>query len=331
MDAETFRFPYTISPIVFIFKSALIIRNCDFEFQTVQEKIAINFDPNSQMALNFLLAFIMFGVALDLKWSDITRAFRKPKSTLLGLFSQFILLPAVTFILALVWNPIPGLALGMFLVAACPGGTVSNFMSSMAKADLGLSVTLTAISTLLCVFFTPFNFELWSGLYPDTGNLLKSVSLDAIELFKTVFLFLILPVFIGMFVGAKKPVLTGKMLKPIRWVSMLIFIAFIVVAFLKNKDNFIAYAELALALVIVHNFLALATGYLVGKAGRLGEPASRSLAIETGIQNSALGLIICFKFFPEIGEMALLCAMWGIWHIISGMTISIIWNRTATA
>ncbi|MCB9187376.1 MAG: bile acid:sodium symporter family protein [Flavobacteriales bacterium] len=294
----------------------------------MEERIAINFDPNSQMALNFLLAFIMFGVSLDLKWSDISRAFRKPKPTLLGLFSQFILLPALTFVLAYLWHPIPGLALGMFLVAACPGGTVSNFMSSMAKADLGLSVTLTAISTLLCLFFTPFNFELWSGLYPETGDLLKSVSLDAVELFKTVFLFLILPVFVGMYVGAKKPVLTAKMLKPVRWASMLIFMAFIVVAFLKNKDNFITYAELALALVIVHNLIALVSGYLVGKVGRLGEPASRSLAIETGIQNSALGLVICFKFFPEIGEMALLCAMWGIWHIISGLSISAVWSRS---
>lgn len=294
----------------------------------MQEGISINFDPNSQMALNFLLAFIMFGVALDLRWSDITRAFRKPKPTLLGLFSQFVLLPALTFGLAYLWKPIPGLALGMFLVAACPGGTVSNFMSSMAKADLGLSVTLTAISTLLCLFFTPFNFEFWSGLYPETGTLLKSVSLDAVELFKTVFLFLILPVFIGMFVGAKKPVLTGRLLKPIRWASMLIFLAFIVVAFLKNKDNFITYAELALALVVVHNLVALASGYLVGKLGRLDEAASRSLCIETGIQNSTLGLVICFKFFPEIGEMALLCAMWGIWHIISGLSISAVWSRS---
>lgn len=294
----------------------------------MEERIAINFDPESQMALNFLLAFIMFGVSLDLKWSDVSRAFRKPKPTLLGLFSQFLLLPALTFVLAYFWNPIPGLALGMFLVAACPGGTVSNFMSSMAKADLGLSVTLTAISTLLCLFFTPFNFEFWSGLYPETGNLLKSVSLDAVELFKTVFLFLILPVFVGMFVGAKKPVLTAKMLKPVRWASMLIFIAFIVVAFLKNKDNFITYAELALALVIVHNLVALISGYLVGKIGKLGEAASRSLAIETGIQNSALGLVICFKFFPEIGEMALLCAMWGIWHILSGLSIAAIWSRS---
>ncbi len=229
---------------------------------------------------------------------------------------------------AYLWSPIPGLALGMFLVAACPGGTVSNFMSSIAKADLGVSVTLTAISTLLCLVFTPFNFEFWSGLYPQTAELLREVSLNASELFKTVFLFLILPVLVGMLFRAKKPVLTHRIMKPIKWISMLIFIAFIVVAFLKNKDNFLKYAHLVVALVVVHNFLALILGYTVGKLGKLHESAARSLSIETGIQNSGLGLIICFNYFPEIGEMALLCASWGIWHIISGLALSFVWSRS---
>lgn len=272
----------------------------------------------------------MFGVALDLSWSDISRAVRRPKPTLLGLLSQFILMPALTFAIAYFWNPLPGLALGMFLVAACPGGTVSNFMSSVAKADLGLSVTLTAISTFFCVFFTPFNFEFWSGLYPHTGDLLRSVELNVFELFQTVFLFLILPVFVGMLVRSKKPVFTNKIMKPVRWISMFIFLVFVTAAFLKNKDNFIAYAHLVLALVIVHNFLALGLGYLVGRAGKLTEAASRSLSIETGIQNSGLGLVICFNFFPEIGEMALLCATWGIWHIISGLTLATFWSRFKT-
>lgn len=293
----------------------------------MQDAIAINFDPNSRLTLNFLLAFIMFGVSLDLTWSDVARAFRKPKPTLLGLLSQFVLMPALTFAVAYFWNPLPGLTLGMFLVAACPGGTVSNFMSSVAKADLGLSVSLTAVSTFLCVFFTPFNFEFWSSLYPFTTDILKTVSLDAKELFSTVFFFLIVPVFVGMFFRAKFPVKTNRIMKPVRWLSMVIFLVFVVAAFLKNKENFLQYAHLVLALVVVHNLLAFVLGYAVGKLGRLTEPASRSLSIETGIQNSGLGLVICFNFFPEIGEMALLCATWGIWHIISGLTLSAVWSR----
>lgn len=293
----------------------------------MEEAIHINFDPSSRLVLNFLLGFIMFGVSLELKWQDIAKAFKKPKPTALGLVSQFLLLPAVTFLVAYFWNPLPGLALGMFLVAACPGGTVSNFMSSMAKADLGLSVSLTAISTILCVFFTPFNFEFWSALFPGAQELLKSVELDTVELFQTVFLFLILPVLAGMLFNARFPSLTNRINKPIKWLSMLIFLVFVFMAFLNNKDNFIEYAHLVVVLVILHNSIAFAIGYMVGRLGKLGERASRSLSIETGIQNSGLGLVICFNFFPQIGEMALLCASWGLWHIISGLVLSTVWSR----
>ncbi len=270
----------------------------------------------------------MFGVSLDLRWQDIARAFKSPKPTLLGLFSQLVLLPALTFLLVWVWEPLPGLALGMFLVAACPGGTISNFMSSLAKADLGLSVSLTAISTILCVIFTPLNFEFWSGLYPQTEELLTTVELNPVELFQTVFLFLIIPVLAGMVFGANLPNATNRIKKPIKWISMGIFILFVIAAFLKNKDNFIQHAHLVAVLVVLHNATAFLTGYFTGRVGRIGEAASRSLCIETGIQNSGLGLVICFNFFPEIGEMALLCASWGIWHIISGLTLASIWGKT---
>jgi len=293
----------------------------------VENAIEINFDENSRVLLNFLLAFIMFGVALDLSLEDIKRAFRKPKGTLLGLLSQFILLPAATFLLVYIWQPLPGLVLGMFLVAACPGGNISNFMSSLAKADLGLSVSLTAISTLLCLFFTPFNFEFWSGLYPGTQELLKSLNLNAVELFKTVLLLLILPVIAGIIVRTNKPVLTKKIQKPIRWLSMAIFLGFVGVAFYKNQENFLKHAHLVALLVFAHNAIALLIGYGLGRVANLGERASRSLSIETGIQNSGLGLIICFNFFPGIGEMALVAAWWGLWHIISGLTVAGIWSR----
>ncbi|MGB1318804.1 MAG: bile acid:sodium symporter family protein, partial [Flavobacteriales bacterium] len=281
----------------------------------MEESIAINFDPNSRLALNFILGFIMFGVSLELTWSDITRVFKRPKPTLLGLFAQFVLLPALTFAIVWFWNPLPELALAMFLVAACPGGTVSNFMSSVAKANLGLSVSLTAVSTVLCVFFTPFNFEFWSSLYPPTAELLKSVKMNPIELFQMVFLFLIVPVFAGMFFNYRFKKTTQKIKKPIKWLSMLIFLVFVFVAFNKNRDNFLQHAHLVAALVVAHNAAAFVTGYLTGKLGRLDEKSARSLSLETGIQNSGLGLVICFTFFPEIGEMALLCASWGIWHI----------------
>jgi len=113
----------------------------------------------------------MFGVALDVKVSDFKLLVNKPKPIIIGFLSQFIMLPALTFILVLLIKPQPSIALGMFLVAACPGGNISNFMTKLAKGNTALSISLTAFSTLLAMFLTPFNFELWSNMYSPTAHI----------------------------------------------------------------------------------------------------------------------------------------------------------------
>lgn len=297
----------------------------------MQDAIKINFEPGNQLLLNALLAFIMFGVALDLSWKDISKAFQRPKPTLIGLSSQFILMPAMTFVLVSFWRPEAGLALGLILVAACPGGNISNFISSLAKADVGLSVSLTAISTLVCVFFTPFNFEFWAGMLPETQNLLRTVTLDPLELFQTVVLLLFLPVILAMFIRGRWPQFADRIQGSIRKASMLVFMGFVVVAFVKNTDAFLHYLDKVFLLVLLHNLLALAGGYAIAKATGLRESQCRTVSIETGIQNAGLGLVLCFNFFPEIGEMALVCAWWGIWHIISGFAIGYLWSKKPIA
>lgn len=292
------------------------------------EAVHIRFDPDSQALLHALLAFIMFGVALELGVADIRGAFKRPRPTLVGMLSQFALLPAFTFLLLLVWRPAPGLALGLILVAACPGGNVSNFISAMARADVALSVTLTAVSTLLCVFLTPFNFGLWAGLLPDVQGMLTTVHLDAADLVRSVITLLLLPVLAGMAVNARWPVLSQRIRLPVRRVSMFLFLSLVAFALWNNRDGFMQHLDRVFMLVLVHNMLALAMGYYTGKAFRLEERQCRSLSIETGIQNAGLGLVISLSFFPSIGEMALVCAWWGVWHILSGMTLGWLWGRS---
>lgn len=293
----------------------------------MQDPIHISFDPDSQMLLHLLLAFIMFGVALDLKVADIRGAFRRPRPTLVGMLSQFVLLPAMTFALLALWRPDAGLALGLLLVASCPGGNISNFISAMARADVALSVSLTAVSTLLCVFLTPFNFGFWAGLLPDVQGLLRSVTLDAADMVMSVMLLLLLPVMAGMAVNARCPELSQRVKKPIRRLSMLLFLGLVAVALWNNREGFAQYLDRVFMLVLAHNLLALSLGYLTGRAFRLDDRQCRSLSIETGIQNAGLGLVISLSFFPETGEMALVCAWWGIWHIVSGMTVAAVWRR----
>jgi BASS family bile acid:Na+ symporter len=287
----------------------------------------LNFNSDSIWVLNLCLAIIMFGVALGLNVADFKRILQNPKPALVGILSQFLVLPALTYLLVLVTQPAPSIALGMIMVAACPGGNVSNFMSKLAGGNPALSVTLTAFSTGLCLFLTPFNLQFWGSLYEPTNVLLKEVSVDPIEVFQTVVVILGIPLILGMALNAWKPAFSGKLSKILTPISILIFAALVVIAFYNNVDIFLEFMHLVVFLVFLHNAIALSSGYALGSIWRLSVPDKKSLAIETGIQNSGLGLLLIFSFFNGLGGMAIVAGWWGIWHIISGLTIAYFWSR----
>ena len=273
----------------------------------------------------------MFGVALELKMQHFKELIRAPKSYLVGLSSQFILLPGITFVLILIVDPSPGLALGMILVSACPGGNISNFFSSLAKVNVALSVSLTAVSTLLSTIMTPLNFSLWAGLYLGTKNATESISLNPSDIFLNIMLLLGLPVAMGMYFSSRFPQITNKILNPIKKASMVIFILFVIVAFSNNYEIFIDYIQLVIVVVFLHNSIAVISGYYYGKILGLSTIDCRTIAIETGIQNSGLGLIIIFTFMEGNGSMAIVAAWWGIWHIISGFFLAFLWSKPISA
>jgi bile acid:Na+ symporter, BASS family len=291
--------------------------------------VKLNFSPMALLIMNITIAFIMFGVALGIKLENFTMIIKEPKSLILGIFSQFIALPALTFLLIYFIQPTPSVALGMILVAACPGGNVSNFMSSLAKGNVALSISLTAFATIVAVFMTPANFAFWGSLYSQTSNLIVPISIDFFEILRTVMLLLGLPVIAGVWFARKFPTLTQKIMKPVRQVSMVIFIIFIFMALLGNFEFFKSYIHLIIFIVLAHNALALITGFIIATVGRTPSTDRRSLTIETGIQNSGLGLVLIFnpRLFDGLGGMAFIAAWWGIWHIISGLILSTIWSR----
>lgn len=291
------------------------------------DSLKINFDTEGLWVLNITLAIIMFGVALGITTDDFKRLFQNPKILITGVISQFILLPLVTFIFIKLVNPMPSIALGMMMVAACPGGNISNFMTQMAKGNVALSVSLTAFSTLLALFMTPFNLYFWGNLYAPTGEILQTIELNPWELVKLVTLILGIPLILGMWVRKSKPDLSVKMAKILKPISLIIFMLFIVIAFYDNFDIFINYIEYVLILVIAHNLLALATGFYFAKLMKLTFKDQKTLAIETGIQNSGLGLLLIFSFFNGLGGMALLVAFWAIWDIFSGLALAGYWSK----
>ncbi|WGH75829.1 bile acid:sodium symporter family protein [Tenacibaculum tangerinum] len=291
------------------------------------DTIRINFDTEALWMLNIALAIIMFGIALDIKIYDFKRLINKPKALLVGLLSQFILLPFLTFILILIIKPYPSFALGMMMIAACPGGNVSNFFSKMAKGNAALSVSLTAFTTLICLIMTPLNLELWGSLYEPTNKILKSVSLNPFEIFKLVLLILGIPIVLGMLVNHYHHTMAKKINKLLRPFSIFFFLLLIVIALYDNADVFKNYIHLVIFLVIFHNIYAFVIGYLTGKSFKLDMRDCKTISIETGIQNGGLGLLLIFSFFDGLGGMALLAAFWGVWDIFSGMLLATYWGR----
>jgi BASS family bile acid:Na+ symporter len=294
------------------------------------DSLKINFDTEGLWVLNITLAIIMFGVALGITIEDFKRLFKNPKILFTGIISQFILLPFVTFIFIKLVNPMPSIALGMMMVAACPGGNISNFMTQMAKGNAALSISLTAFATLVSLVMTPFNLSFWGNLYAPTAEILQTVELDSLELVKLVTLILGIPLIIGMLVRKYKEALAHKLQKVLKPLSLVIFMLFIVIAFYDNLSIFMNYVHYVLILVIAHNLLALLLGFYFAKAMKLSYKDQKTLSIETGIQNSGLGLLLIFSFFNGLGGMALLVAFWAIWDIFSGLALATYWAKQKT-
>ena len=293
------------------------------------DAVRLNFSPQNLLLLNVSLGVIMFGVALNLTVDDFRRLFRNPRPALVGIGSQFFLLPALTFGLVWLVRPHPSIALGMILVAACPGGNISNFMSMNAEGNTALSVTLTAVSTVLAIVLTPLNLSFWGGLYGPATSLLTTVDVSFWRVFKTVTLILGVPLVLGMSVRRAVPRLAQRLSRWMQGLSILLFVGIVIFALRANFGYLMGYLGVVFDLVLLHNAAALVAGYQLATWTGLPTTDRQTLALETGIQNSGLGLILIFNFFDGLGGMAVVAGWWGVWHIVSGLALSSYWRYRA--
>ncbi|OBX21235.1 MULTISPECIES: bile acid:sodium symporter family protein [Bizionia] len=290
------------------------------------DRVQIHFDSNNLWILNIALAVVMFGVALGISVADFKALIKTPKVVLIGLFSQFVLLPLLTYGFIVLVNPQPSIALGMMMVAACPGGNISNFMTHLAGGNTALSVSLTAFSTFIAIIMTPFNFEFYGNLYQPTAALLQDVSLHPFDMVQIVLLILGIPLICGMFVRNKFPKTAIRLAHWLKPFSIIVFVGIVIIALMNNLDVFSEYIHHVLVLGISHNILAFLLGFLIARAFKLSYENQKTLTIETGIQNSGIGLLLIFTFFNGLGGMAIMAAFWGIWHIVSGLLLSYFWS-----
>lgn len=295
------------------------------------DDIALNFSPGALLLLNAILAVVMFSIAIELNPEDFHRLRRAPKPLIVGLISQFAVLPVLTYLMVLATHPRPSIALGLILVAACPGGNISNFITHRAGGNAALSVSMTALATVGAILLTPLNIALWGGLYEPTRAILRDTAIDPVQVAVTVGLMLVLPLVLGMQLNQRRPELTARLHKPLQWISMAIFCTFILMALAANWTFFLGYAGAVAGLVILHNTLALGGGWTLATLTRLSPFDRRAVTIETGIQNSGLGLVLIFAFFGGLGGMAVVAAFWGIWHAISGLGLAALMSRTEAA
>lgn len=303
------------------------------------DNVDLNLTTGSLTAVNLTLGFVMFGVAIGIDTDDFKAIVKRPKSVWVGLTGQWLILPALTllFILTLDQYITAGVAMGLILVASCPGGNISNFMVHLAKGNTALSVSLTAFSTLGSIALTPLTFWLWGSLYThfttNTDNpLLQELSMDPFEVGKSVFLLLGLPLILGMALRKYRPKVVVKLHAPMRWLSILAFLTILAVAFSQNIELFLQFIGAIFLVVLAHNSMVLLAGYNWGRLWRVPQRDRRSISIEMGIQNTGLGLVLLLNpnIFPEsltIGGMAAITAWWGIWHIPSGLSIATWWRN----
>jgi len=244
------------------------------------DDIQIHFNSDNLWVVNLTLSLVMFGVALDIKISDFTNLLKSPKPVIVGIISQFILIPLVTF----------------------------------------LMISLAAL------IMTPLNFAIWGSFYEPTSEILKSVKVSPMEVARFVLLILGIPLVIGMVINNYHPNFASKASRLLKPISILIFLAFIAGAFYNNLDIFLTHIHYVFVLVIAHNTILLLVGFYFAKANKLTYLDQKTLSIETGIQNSGLGLLLVFSFFDGLGGMALLVAFWAIWDILSGLLIAFFWS-----
>ncbi len=280
-------------------------------------------DSTSAIILAASLAIIMLGMGLSLVIDDFKRIFQTPKSIIIGLLNQLILLPIIAFGLASVFPLQPEIAVGVMVLAACPGGATSNLISHLANADTALSVTLTAFSSFITILTIPFivNFSLEQFLDEST-----MIQLDIVQTFLQILMIIIIPISIGMLIRKYKENFALKMAKPVRIASALILILVIVGIIIKEKDTLSESFQQAGLVVITLNLVVMFVGYYSAKLFSVSNKRALSIAIESGIQNGTLGITVAVVLLGN-SEFAVVSAIYGVLMFFTGAAAIYIGSR----
>jgi BASS family bile acid:Na+ symporter len=246
-------------------------------------------DKASTIVLMVSLIIIMLGMGLSLVTDDFKRIFIYPKAIIVGLVNQLILLPLIGFVIVSLYPLSPEIAIGIMILAACPGGPTSNLIAHLAKGDTALSVTLTALSSFITILTIPFivNFALIRFL--DQGQMIQ---LDVPRTIAQIFIIIIIPVIIGMLIRRNKETFALRMAKPVRIASGIVIMLVIIGIVIKERANFVSYFQQAGIVALLLNVATMSVGYFSARLFRIRDKQALSISIESGIQNGTLAISI---------------------------------------
>ena len=244
--------------------------------------------------LPLALAFIMFALGLGLTSSDFLRVIKQPKDFFVGAISQIILLPVIAFILISIWPISPELAIGVMIIAAAPGGVTSNILTSFAKGDVALSVSLTAIISLLCVVTVPFIIVTSLSLL-GLDNITQNISLTSMAI--SMFLIVTVPVIIGMVFRKFASNAALKFESVAKKISMVLFVIVLLGAILAEKDNIVSYFADAGLITLILNVVMMIVAFYVAQLLGTGNSQKKCIAIECGLQNGTLAIFVGTTLF----------------------------------
>lgn len=290
------------------------------------DALRITLGEGPQTGIKILIAVFLLGVALDTRLADLRAVLRRPGVLLIGVATQFALLPALTLLLCRVLDVGGSVALGTLLVACSPAGNLSNLLTHRAHGDVALSIALTTCSNLLAILATPVAFGFWSARYPAAESLLRDIRLDPVAMGIEVALLIGVPFAVGVWLAERRPQVSGRLRRPVE-VAVLVALILVIVAGLAARGGVIVdhLDEVALP-AIVQNAAVLVTGYAVGMLLRLPAAGVRAMTFEMGVRNTALALVLALAYFDQLGGVALVVAFWALWDVCTGLTISSWWR-----
>ncbi len=290
------------------------------------EAFQLEMGQTAQFVMSASLFFMMLAVALGLSVRDFQFIRTSPRLFFAGFLSQLILLPFLTLLLVMILRPHPGIALGMLLVACCPGGNVSNMLVLLARGNTALSVSMTASSSVIAAFVTPVAIIFWTSLYHPTKSMLDSIDIDRANFLVQTTIVLAVPLFIGMLVARFLPELAQRVRKPLVMFASTALLLIIAVTLFKAGDYIISVGGAIVGIVAVHNACAFGCGYLIAHLINADVASRRAVTFELGIQNSGLGIVIIMSQLGGAGPAAAIAGLWGVWHIVAGSMLVVMFR-----